>query len=168
MHPLDGLFEWLPELDFAVLYHGWAQHGRDYLLVIQDVIGADPGTHEIRFTHVVRCDYETRVADDVWIRSWTDEFTDYQQWLAAGEPDGYVWGTNWSNAYPGLTGYGRSRVAAKWSKSLGKQMFEASLETDRFHLTLIFHSLRWRKLSDDTATISQVHIPLQSRETAEQ
>jgi len=31
-----------------------------------------------------------------------DRLTDYVEWEAAGKPDGYVWGRNWSLAYPGL------------------------------------------------------------------
>lgn len=160
MPSVDDLLGWLHPLDFAVLGHGWAKHGRDYLVVVQDVIGSDPGTHELTFTHCVRLDYETRVRDDVWPRSWSDEFLDDQAWLDAGEPDGYVWGTDWSNAYPGLSTPDVSELADAWAKRLGKAMEELSLETDRFALRLVFHSVQWRKLGDDVGTISQVHIPL--------
>jgi hypothetical protein len=160
MHPMTKLLDWLPELDFAVLSHGLAKHGRDYIWIIQDCIGSAPGTYEVTFTHCVKFDYETRVRDDVWPDSWTDEFTDYQNWQKAGEPDGYVWGTNWSNAYPGIVVVHDSTTAKHWSKRLGKDMFEGTLETDRFHLRLVFHSVITRKLSDDVSTISKVHIPL--------
>jgi hypothetical protein len=43
---------------------------------------------------------------------------------------------------------------------LGQQMFEATLETDRFFLRLIFHSIRSRKISDKSAIISQIIHPL--------
>lgn len=142
-----------------MLGHGWAEHGRDYLVVVQDMLGSDPGTHELTFTHCVRLDYETRVRDDVWPISWSDEFLDYQGWVDAGEPSGYVWGTNWSNAYPGLSTIDGSQVAAEWANRLGKDMSEAALETDRFHLRLVFHSVSWRRIADDIGTISQVHIP---------
>ena len=58
-------FEWLPGYDFAILSHGFRQHGRDYVLLIEDCIGRDPGRHELIFTHCVKLDYETRVRDDV-------------------------------------------------------------------------------------------------------
>lgn len=45
--------------------------------------------------------------DEVWPRSWSDEFSDYQRWVSAKEPDGYVWGTNWSLAYPRTPGRSR-------------------------------------------------------------
>lgn len=155
-HPLEQLLEWLPGLDFAVLAHGFRDHGRDYSILIEDCLGGDPGQHELVFTHCVRADYETRVADDVWPRSWRDEFTDYQRWQEAGEPDGYVWGTKWSNAYPGLEAVKNSDIAEEWTRRLGKEMFEATLGTDRFFLRLVFHSMRSKKISDSTATISRI------------
>jgi hypothetical protein len=159
MHPLDQLRGVL-EFDFAVLSHCFAPHGRDYVIVVQDGVGADPGEHELIFTHCVRADYETRVRDEVWSYSWADEFTDYQRWLRAGRREGYVWGSNWSLAYPGLLPIPESPVAAEWSRRLGKDMFEMTLETDRFFLRLIFHSLRARKMSENTATVSRVIVPL--------
>ena len=156
MNPLDELLKWLPALDFAVLTHRFAVHGRDYIICVEDCLGTNPGQHEIVFTHCVRADYETRVTDDVWPKSWSDEFTDYKQWVTAGEPHGYVWGTNWSNAYPGIRFVSDSVHAAEWSRRLGKPMFEIILETDRFSLRLIFHSIRARKLNENTATISRV------------
>ncbi|HVF06020.1 MAG TPA: hypothetical protein VNA20_14355 [Frankiaceae bacterium] len=160
MHSVGELLEWLHPVDFAVLAHGWAKHGRDYLVVVQTVFGPDPGTHEVAFSHCVRLGYETRVRDDVWPISWTDEFLDYQEWLDAGEPSGYVWGTLWSNAYPGLAAVVDSAVAGEWTRRLNRPMSEVRLETDRFELRLVFHAVRWRKLSDDTGTIAQVIVPI--------
>jgi len=160
MHPLAELFNWLPQVDFAVLAHRYANHGRDYVVTIEDCIGANPGQHELTFTHCVEAHCETRVGDSVWPKSWSDEFIDFRTWQGAKEPEGYVWGTNWSNAYPGIRAVDASDLAAEWSGRLGKPMFEATLETDRFFLRLIFHSLQVRRLNDRTDTISQVHTPL--------
>jgi|SRR5579864_6299378 len=154
-NPLDALLKWLPAQDFAVLEHRFAKHGRDYIVVVEDCLGSNPGQHEITFTHCPKVQYETRVQDGVWPKSWTDEFTDYKSWTSAHEPEGYVWGTNWSLAYPGLRAVPESAQAAEWSGRLGKEMFEGTLETDRFILRLIFHSLRSRKISEDVQTISQ-------------
>jgi hypothetical protein len=160
LHPLDELLKWLPEVDFAVLEHRFAIHGRDYILLIEDGLSSNRGQHEITFTHCVLAEYETRVMDEVWPKSWGDEFTDYEVWTSAKEPEGYVWGTNWSLAYPGIRAIRDSANATEWSRRLGKQMFEATLETDRFRLRLIFHSIRVRKVSEKTATISQTITPL--------
>ena len=71
-----------------------------------------------------------------------------------------MWGTDWSNAYPGLTPVRDSPIADGWSQRLGRPMSEIGLETDRFMMRLVFHSVLWRKLSDDTGTVAEVHIPL--------
>jgi hypothetical protein len=147
--------EWLPEVDFAVLGHYLAPHGRDYIFIIQAA-----GTYELTLTHVVETRYETRVRDDVWPSSWDDQFTDYEAWQAAGQPDGYVWGTNWSLAYPGLDTPDDDRVASQWSARPGKPMYAMTMETDRFKLSLVFHDVRYKKLSDDNSTILRVLAPL--------
>jgi hypothetical protein len=151
--------DWLPEFDFAVFAHGFAPHGRDYLMVTQ-VAGA--GTYELTLTHVVDLHYETRVHIEVWPNSWDDILTDYKQWEASGQPDGYIWGTNWSNAYPGLELPDSDPVAQLWSDALGKAMFAIELTTDRFKLRLVFHDARWRKLSEDDSTIARVFHPIGS------
>ncbi len=53
----------------------------------------------------------------------------------------------WRSSVPGTERQGRR---------LGKQMFETTLETDRFFLRLVFHSIRSRKTSEKHETISQV------------
>src|SRR5262249_30876361 len=137
-HPLTKLHdEWLPAVDFAVMAQGFLPHGRDYVVIVQLAnICTHPGTYELTFTHVVELRYHTRVRDDVWPESWDDRFTDYKQWMASGEPDGYVWGTNWSLAYPGTKAISESSLAESWSKRIGQKFFEATLETDRFSLGL--------------------------------
>jgi len=147
--------EWLPELDFVVMSHGFSRHGRDYIFVLQAA-----GTYELNLTHVVATNYETRVHDDVWPQSWDNCLTDYAAWEAAGQPDGYVWGTNWSLAYPGLETPDSDRIAEQWSKRIGKPMYAMSLETDRFKISIIFHDTWSKKLSDDDSIIRQILIPL--------
>ena len=88
MNPLDELFKWLPKVDFAVLEHRFAAHGRDYILLVEDCLGSDPGQHEIVFTHCVKAECETRVRGEVWRKSWSEEFADYERWTSVGEPAG--------------------------------------------------------------------------------
>jgi hypothetical protein len=155
-HPLQrALDEWLPEIDFAVLSHGLLPHGRDYGFTVQA-----HATYRLNFTHVVEIAYLIRVADDVLTRSWDDHFTDYAAWETAGEPEGYVWGTNWSLAFPGVELLHDDASATDWSRRLGHSMFAARIETDRFNMRLVFHDVVWEKLSDDRSLIDQVLIPL--------
>ncbi len=150
----------LSEYDFGVLEHGFAPHGRDYRFVIQDSLCNDPGTYELTFTHVVDLKYETRVAEKVWPISWTDEFTDYAKWQASGEPDGYVFGTDWSLAYPGISILLASAETQDWTNRLQHPMHSASVETDRFYISLVFSDVRHRRLSDEIGTVRKVVIPL--------
>lgn len=160
-NPLTKLLKGaLSEYDFGVLEHGFAPHGRDYRFVIQDSLCNDPGTYELTFTHVVDLKYETRVAEKVWPISWADEFTDYAKWKASGEPEGYVFGTDWSLAYPGISIVLASLEAQDWTKRLQRPMYSASVETDRFYISLVFSDVRHRKLSDEVGVVRKVVIPL--------
>jgi len=160
MHPLENVFEWLPDCDFGVMDHAFVEHGRDYSFLIEASMGKDPGRHQLQFTHVTDLTYTTAVANDVWVQSWGEEFVVYQSWLEAGEPDGYVWGTCWSMAWPGMSAVEPSSKADEWSRRLGKPMYEAKIQTDRFCITLVFHSLRTRKISDEVSTVSSCIVPL--------
>lgn len=157
-NPLGDLMaEWLSACDFAVLDHGFLEHGRDYGMTVQDTLGGDIGTHRLVFTHVVAMTYETAVSDAAWGRSWDDVFLDHER---ANDLDGYVWGTNWSDAYPGLTAPEVDAEAMEWARRLDKPMYAMSLVTDRFRLRLIYHDVRSQKLSDDASLIQQTIHPL--------
>ena len=111
-HPVVQLGQSIADCDFAVLAHGFLPHGRDYFMRVQDCIGHDPGTHELRFTHCVRLDYETRVRDDAWPISWSDDFLDYQRWKAAS-------GTRWLHV--GIFA-GRGRVSSVVGQSTRQRL----------------------------------------------
>jgi hypothetical protein len=160
MHPVTQLLEWFPQCDFAVLGHGFTEYGRDYQVFVETQYGKDPGRGILLFTHVTEAHVTTAVRDDVWPRSWDDVFTDYAAWQQAGEPDGYVWGSNWSLAYPGMEPVEPSEKAAGWAARLGCEMYEATITSDRFALGLVFHGIRWQKIDDRTDIVSKVMIPL--------
>lgn len=148
-------------LDVAILQHGYAPHLRDYEWIAEtNWVGDRAGRYRYVFSHCVYSSCETRVRDDVWPTSWEDHFTDYQAWQLAGEPDGYVWGTCWALAYPGLKYIKGSRRAAEWSRRLGSEMHEITLETNAYFLALVFHDLGVERLSDETELISKIHNPL--------
>jgi hypothetical protein len=160
MDPVTQLLEWFPQCDFAILGHGFAAHGRDYEVYVETQYGTDPGRGILQFTHTVEAHVTTAVRDDVWPRSWDDVFTDYAAWEQADAPDGYVWGSNWSLAYPGMERIDPSETAVAWARRLGHEMYEVSITSDRFALGLVFHSIRWQKLDDRTDIVSKVLIPL--------
>lgn len=150
----------LSDCDFGVMEHGFLSHGRDYRFVIQDSLCSDRGTYELIFTHVVDLKYQTRVGSNVWQMSWGDEFTDYAKWTQAGEPEGYVFGTDWSLAYPGITILDSNPEAGSWSERLQRPMHSVKIETDRFSVTLVFSEVLHRKLSDETGVVRQTVLHL--------
>lgn len=155
--------EQYPLFDVAVLHHGFVPYLRDYELITEaDWIGDLAGRYHYLFTHCVVANYETRVRDDVWANSWDDVFTDYEQWLKAGEPDGFVWRTSWALAYPGWEYHSNSEQALLWSERLGREMHEVSVETNTNLFQLVFHEVRVEKIRNDTDLVQQIFIPLDS------
>jgi hypothetical protein len=160
-NPLSKLFDGsLSQYDFGILEHGFAPHGRDYRFIIQDSLCRDPGTYELTFTHVTDLKYETRIGEKNWSLSWGDEFTDFAKWQAAGEPEGYVFGTGWSLAWPGMSNLQATAEAQDWSRRLQRPMQSVTIETDRFRMSLVFSEVRHRKLSDETGVVRQSVIHL--------
>src|SRR5438045_16455 len=92
-----------PLFDVAILQHGFAAFMRDYDVIVEASGEVMPGRYRYRFTHCPVANVTTTVKDEVWRESWDDSFVDYNNWLAADEPPGFVWGVCWSMAYPGLT-----------------------------------------------------------------
>ena len=143
----DDLF-----LDSGVVAHGFAPHGRDYEVVI-DVPAASPhggagyiqGRYVYRFTHCPEVRITSAVGSEAWRTSWLDCFIDYAEWERAGSPDGFVWGLDYADAYPGLSYVAGSSLAAKWSERLAHDMHEVRIETNVFDLSLVFHDLDVRR-----------------------
>jgi hypothetical protein len=150
-------------LDVGILLHSFTPHMRDYDIITQvGGLGWDmgPGRYLYRFTHCTEAHCVTTLTDTGWRESWSDTYIDYEAWVEAGQPEGFVWGVQWSLAYPGLTYIDESESAGRWSSRLGTQMHEVNIETEAFCLNLIFHDVRVTKLDNDTSVIDRAIIPL--------
>jgi hypothetical protein len=88
---------------------------------------------------------------------------DYAAWETAGEPEAFVWGVQWSMAYPGLTYDEESADAATWAQRLGRDKHTVTVETEAYQLTLIFHDFRVEKLNDDSGLLDRVFIPIDNK-----
>lgn len=147
--------------DVAILKHGFADYVRDYQFEIEaNWIGDSAGRYILTFKHCYDLTYKTLVKDDVLRKSWDDLFTDYQIWEKNNEPDGFVWGTNCSLAYPGFKVIRNSDKATNWSDRLGKKINEVKLETNSFQMNLIYETWTLEKINDDNSLINQVIMPL--------
>jgi hypothetical protein len=163
MDPLDPKavkhIEGWPLFDGAIVEHHFTPYMRDYDVIV-DTCAAAPddsgsyleGQYRFRFTHCVFAAVASTVADGTWACSWADHFTDYQTWEKAGEPEGYVWGVNWQNVYPGARYVTNSEAAADWSRRLGRTMHEVEIETNAQLIRLIFHRLLLHKIAQGDYT----------------
>ena len=135
-------------LDEAVAEHGFTRYNRDYRLVAsihrpshqrQPGQGQDLCTYTFLFRGCVEAHYVSAVVPAGF--SMDDVLIEYERWRAAGEPEGFVWGVNRADAYPGLTYVDRSAKAAGWSERLGLPMHEVTIETNTYALRLVFHDV---------------------------
>lgn len=128
--------------DNAIVSHGYALHLRDYHVVVEASAASGSSTRYLfRFTHCTEAHVTTAVTDEAWRDSWDEHFTDYAAWERAGEPDGFVWGVCWADAYPGMSYVEDSDRARRWSERLAREMHEVAIETNTFRLELVFHDL---------------------------
>lgn len=143
-----------PLLDSAIVQHGFTPYMRDYDVIV-DVPAATPdgngsyiaGRYRYRFTHCVEAHVETTVRPDVWQQSWTDEFVSYSRWQEAGSPGGFVWGVEFSDAYPGASRVADSTRAVSWTEKLDREMHELLIETNAFSISLICHDMHVTQLA---------------------
>ncbi len=147
-----------PMFDMAIVEHGFTPYMRDYDVLVE-VTGPKPDGHgaqvvgrsRYRFTHCVLAEVTTSVRDETWRKSWSQTFVDYETWIRAGEPDGYVWDVQWMNAYPGLTYLSESAAACEWSERLRSPMHEVFIETNAHNIRLIFHDVEITWFSQEAA-----------------
>ncbi len=137
-----------PIFDSGIMRHGFSSYMRDYDVIAEVPALRPDGSgsyieerYRYRFTHCVEASVQTKVPPDTWQKSWSDEFIEYAAWQAAGEPDGFVWGMEWAEAYPGVEYVQSSEAAAAWSQKLGKQMHGIRIETNAYVISLVCHDL---------------------------
>ena len=163
---IDALKEW-PLFDNAIVHHGFVSYMRDYEVIVETAAATPDrrrsyleGRYRFLFTHCVRADVETRIRDETWQASWSDEFINYSDWETAGTPAGFVWGVQYMDAYPGATIVAESETAAEWTSRLGKPMSEVTIETNAQLIRIVFHGLDVYKVAEgDPATNELNEIP---------
>lgn len=138
--------------DNAVRSHGFTDYHRDYQIVAELGIGDElPGKFVFLFRGCVEVEYKLTLPENGF--SVDDVFIDYEQWEAAGSPEGYVWGVKWACAYPGWKYVLDSGRAAVWAEKFKAEMHEVLIETNAFALRLIFHDLAVRESEESVAKV---------------
>ena len=148
-------------VDVAILSHGFMPYKRDYYFHIETMWKDElAGQYIIIFKHCYSLVYETIADKNLLNQSWDDCFIDYNEYLNNGEPEGYVWGTNWANSYPGFSTFNDSEKALEWSNKLKKQMKELIVESEIYKINLIYNSWTIKKLNNQTELINKAFISL--------
>jgi hypothetical protein len=144
-----------PLFDGYIVKHGFVPFLRDYDLVVVAVASPPRRPQYLyRFSHVPFATVTTAVSDEVWRKSWADDYTNFQTWQRVGSPPGYVWGVCYSVAYPGAKCVEDSILAREWSSRLGKPMHEVQIKTNGHDLTLIFHDLNMEEQGEASESVS--------------
>ena len=126
-HPVRVLLRnGLPEFGFGVMRHGFAEAGRDYVLILEDTTGRHPEVYELTLTHVEGLTCTARVE------------------AAPNDPAASV---KWSVALPGVSVPATIPDAQASPQSPGRPLHEVAIETDHFFLSMIFCDARLRLLS---------------------
>lgn len=133
--------------DMGVQFHGFTRYLRDYDVVLEAT--ADPRAGiptqylRYRFRHCVHAAVTTSVGWDVWRRSLDDRLLDDR---SSADLDGYVWGVEWQENYPGMKLVHESPAASEWSERIGIPMFEMHAELNAHEIRLVFSGLEVREL----------------------
>ncbi len=137
----------LEEWDFTdtpIMRHGFLPYNRDFEIVIAaprafiHEPASDETTH-YRFVGCVYARYESSVLPQAF--SLDDRLIDFAAWETSGNPEGFVWGVNWIDAWPGLKYIEDSPLAQQWSDTLGLTMHEVTIDTNTFVISLVFHDI---------------------------
>ncbi|TWD56358.1 hypothetical protein FB478_101504 [Arthrobacter sp. AG367] len=141
-HELSAAFEEV--FDHGIVFHGFAEYMRDYDVFIH--VTADPRTGikpeylRYRFTHCVRANVKTAVSQETWAGSLDERLLDYNAAIESGV-DGYVWGVNYHDLYPGMSLVEESAEAVEWAERLGIPFYEVQIETNGHYIELVFSDL---------------------------
>jgi hypothetical protein len=130
--------------DQAVIEHGFLRYNRDYR-VVAEIAGPRSSGARIEilalYTLVFRGCVEVYYTSNLHNLDLDDVFIDYKRWEKAGQPNGFVWGVNYADAYPGARYVDASERAAAWERTLGRTMHEVLIETNTYNLALVFAEL---------------------------
>ncbi len=153
--------------DAAIIRHGFTDYMRDYEIIVGARDGP-PNTdlHAYQFIGCVEAQYQTRVAPLVFVQSLPDEYVysgpDYP---SKEGPDGFIWGVRYSNAYPGLIYVENGDRAHYWSQLLKRKMHEVTVETEAFHLRLVFTEVRYHFLGVEPEVVIRKDYPIEATES---
>jgi hypothetical protein len=137
--------------DAVITRHGFTDYMRDYDLIVGARNGL-PNTdvHKYQFLGCVEACCETKLGKDFEL-SISDDFVysgpDYPN---KPDPYGFIWGVRFAETWVGGLKYIDNGERAKyWSKVIGRNMHEVSIETNAYSLHLVFADIRYAFLGHE-------------------
>ena len=126
--------------DNAIVSHGFTPYMRDYRIVAELFHGGHLGLHTYLFRGCVEAHYESSLPEGAFLMD--DVLLDLERAQTEEDaPDGFIWGTNHADAYPGWAYVAGSERAAAWARKTGLPMHEVVIETNVYKLSLVFNNL---------------------------
>jgi len=151
MITVKSLLEHASFFDGAIIRHGFVDYMRDYEVLVGGVNGL-PGNQLYRYQFVgcVEAIYKTEIPPEPFNASISDQFVfagpDYPE---NDNLEGFIWGVRYANAYPGLTYIENGDLAKEWSQRMKRTMHEVTIETEAYHLTLVFADFRYEFIGNE-------------------
>jgi hypothetical protein len=151
--------------DAAIVRHGFTDYMRDYEIIVAARNGP-PNTdvHKYQFIGCVEAHYQTKL-NGGFAKSLSDEFVysgpDYPD---KDDPDGFIWGVRFADAYPGIEYLENGERAEYWSGLMGGKMHEITVETNAYLLRLVFADVRYAFVGNEPEVVLPKDMPLSTIE----
>jgi hypothetical protein len=140
---IEAAFE--DAFDAGLLFHAFANTMRDYEAIVEKSASpsSDIATRTDRYTFkaCVEVEARTSLSPSTWKRSVMDDRLLNATVANELGLDGYVWGVEHQDIYPGFKLLPHSDRAHHWERMLGMPFYEATFEGNAHQFSLIFSDL---------------------------
>jgi hypothetical protein len=138
--------------DVLILHHHFLDHNRDYEFFIEMF----SGRYSLVFCHTYQLEYKVTLESDTMLKSVDNKCLDHKACIADKDFDGYIWGSNYVNAYPGFSVNNKSKKAELWSAKLGIKMHEILLETEVYAIKFFANDYQLVKKNNKSKLINHL------------
>lgn len=152
--------------DAAIMRHGFTDYMRDYEIIVGARNGP-PNTdmHKYQFIGCVEAHYETKLGRDFELSIQDDFVYSGPDYPNKPDPDGFIWCVRFAETWAGGLKYIDHGERAKyWSKAIGRNMHEVTIETNAYLLRLVFADIRYAFLGHEPEVQFPKDYPLKVNE----
>lgn len=149
MTPAD-LADRLDELfDNELVYHGFTCYMRDYELIVYRSTDPRSGIAPRHLRFLFRICPEVSVRSEVQPEVWSQSIDDalLSQHHVTMQSEGYIWGVQCQELYPGATVLGDSERAHWWAGQVGVEFYEVEISANAHRISIVFADLQVEELA---------------------